>query len=172
MSKFNATSFYRLTNNATGADRSMSCGNVTIPRDVTVNTIGTTTSENWQFLYQDGVYFIRNMVYNTSYQLGVSQYLLSAPSMQKATTDLGQQWVIDSWGDGTYRFSNQLINSGATNITYMGVGMAWNSVLMLNTEAASSWMVAANPSVGAVPSAMLQTYTSIQVSTCDLYCWR
>jgi hypothetical protein len=97
---FDQTQYYELANIATGPNLTLAVGKFSRPpRPPMLDDIRSHSSENWQFFYNDGIYFIRNYNYGAAYQLGVeprsstTRMLLRGPGPE-------MQWNITRSGDG------------------------------------------------------------------------
>ena len=73
----------------------------------------------WQFLsIPDGQWQIRNIASNINKQLATCYVSSEAsdtktqPCMQPSSADPSQKWIIDAWGDGTFKFVNVGNGSG------------------------------------------------------------
>ena len=100
-----------------------------------LQTAGTSDSENWQFFFQDGQYYIRNYHWGAGMQLGLTPSSKAKPQMYARSGDLGQQWSLRKTGN-SFVMVNQLAGPSSNFSTpgngdppgmYSGVGgETWN----------------------------------------------
>lgn len=162
-SPFNPKFYYRFFNNEfTG--NSINAG-MTPAFNTTVNMTAegvSYSSENWQIFSQSDVYFIRNYDTGPDLQLGLTDDSPVVPRLLNTSGDLGQQWMLEQWSDGTWRITNLLMG----NATALGIAGAGATIpAMDSSEGDEHWNVSINVSAGEITdSKMLSNVTHVQVS--------
>jgi hypothetical protein len=114
-SPFNAKNYYRFFNSIY-PNNTISAGlfyAVNGPINMTTSETFSST-ENWQIFYQSGLYFIRNYQAGAAIQLGLTADDLSVPRLLNSSGDLGQQWKLNQWSDGTWRMTNMLVSNSSS----------------------------------------------------------
>ena len=163
-SPFNPTYYYRLSNSITGANLTLSLGNVTsqgsLPSSPQMGPIQTYSTENWQLFHDSGLYFIRSYAYGSSYQLGVNSSNVAVPQMLPTGPGLGMQWNLTKGLWSTYVFTNMLVGQGNT----LDLTTDNKSIIMNTDGTGSGWVIDINISAGRVTNpGMLSTFASTEV---------
>jgi hypothetical protein len=79
---------------------------------VDTQAAGSLSSENWQFFYQSGRYFIRNRDYGAGWQLGLTPGNSSQPQLYPVTTgEKNLQWTVTKVDLG-WQLANGLLGAG------------------------------------------------------------
>ena len=162
MSLFQSGIWYRLFNNARPANITLSSG---ISQDTNgalamTPMNGFSSSENWQFFYQDDRYFIRNYDYRNVFQLGLASATSSKPSILDLKSDLLQQWLVEREDDGTYIIRSQRPG----NVQALGLAINDNTPQMTSNLDQAKWVIDPNQSAGDVPAEMLLPVKVVEVS--------
>lgn len=158
---FDPTRWYRFSNTETGPNITLSSGIDRSTNGVINMTIIQTysSSENWQLLFQSGIYFIRNYDYGTL-QLGVSTSDSSLPSLMEPTGDLGQQWTISQRSDGNWKVQNELLG----NVSTFGISDGNTVPGMEPSDTGGEWNISINLSAGQITdSVLLSSMSNIAV---------
>lgn len=167
---FDSSQWYRLSNDRTGVNRTLSLGyypDSATPGAPDMTVAGSYSSENWQLFFQSGLYFIRNYDWGADWQLGVTANERSIPTMLQAGGLLGMQWNVTEWSDGAFKLTNMLLGS---NTPLFGVGSGSTIPSMNENEQGAHWAMDINiMNDGAKISdvALLQTLSSIEVRILD-----
>lgn len=167
---FDPSQWYRLSNDRTGVNRTLSLGyypDSATPGAPGMTVAGSYSSENWQLFFQSGLYFIRNYDWGADWQLGVTANELSIPTMLQAGGLLGMQWNVTEWSDGTFKLTNMLLGS---NTPVFGVGAGSTIPTMNENEQGAHWAMDINIMNGGekiTDVALLQTLSSIEVRILD-----
>ena len=115
------------------------------------------SSNNWQILYQDPIYLIRNHNYGAMYQLGIAEDSPTLPALLPASGNLTQQWNMTLWGDGTFRLANMWLG----NAQILGIGGQDNIPVPVMTTAQNgshwSFSIDLSNSTSNLPDDMLQS---------------
>jgi hypothetical protein len=162
---FDSTAWYRLSNDNTGENKTISLGySSDTPAALNMTQAGSFSSENWQIFFQSGLYFIRNYDYGADWQLGVTDNDRSIPRMLPSSGLLGMEWNISQWQDGTWKFTNELLG----NVLLFGVG-ADSTVPAMNANGRGAhWTVDINVSAGQISNAeLLSAFPSLEVTFLD-----
>lgn len=162
---FDPTAYYRLSNDVTGSSRTLSLGLHDLPPPMLqMSPTGAYSSENWQFFYDSGIYFIRNYDYGADYQLGVANDR-SVPELLSSSGELNMQWNLTHWGDGTWSLRNGYLNSLPLFAVSVNYADGHEIVPAMNLdESQAHWTTDINLSAGRVSnSEMLAAFPSIEV---------
>lgn len=113
--------------------------------NISVYTAAYSSSENWQFYYQAGVYFIRNYDY-ADYQLGLTADERSVPRLYPRSGALEQQWTLSRTGaDGrAWRFQNGMLGNGS----WLGGSDGPGRPAMSPSATGADWDIVINESAG------------------------
>jgi hypothetical protein len=155
---FDPTYYYRLFNNA-DPNSTLSSG-AGRPGTVNMTAQRSLSSENWQLFHQSDCYFLRNYDYGPDWQLGLTKESRSVPVLLPRSGDLGQQWTLSQWSDGTWSFKSRLLGDNAVLNLSLG-----NIVPGMDTsESGSHWNIEINVSAGQITdSNMLSSVGNLQV---------
>jgi hypothetical protein len=158
---FDPTRYYRLSNSLLGPNYTVAVVPNNPPDLPNIFPIRTGSSENWQLFYDGGVYFIRNYVYGSKYQLGVTKDNASVPQLLATDSSLGMQWNLTQDG-GNWLIRNMLLGQG----DLMGISadsLEHTSLIMNTASNGAQWEVDINISAGTINETMLSPFASIQV---------
>lgn len=172
MSLFEDEMWYIILNKSLGRNSTLNSG-------VSQNTNGSlamgqalavSSSENWQFFFQNGRYFIRNWDYRSRVQLGVNtEDRLMLPSLVDWQTDLSQQWLIEKQDDGYFVIRNEALSKDKA----LGIGIADSAPQMTTNMEQSLWMIDPNLSAvtaGPVDDLFLAPIQVVEVSHYTFQC--
>lgn len=121
------------------------------------------SSENWQFYYQKGRYFIRNYDYGSDWQLGLSEESRSVPTLMKRSGSLSQQWTLTR-EDGKTTLTNGLLGNGS----WLALAEKNTVPGMQPSKTGAMWDIVLNYSAGKVQDqGMLVEISDIEVSFRD-----
>jgi len=152
------TYYYRFFNNV-DQNNTMSSG-ASRPKYINMTAQGSLSSENWQLFPQSGRYFLRNYDYGGEWQLGLTTQSLIIPSMLPRSGDLGQQWILNQWSDGTWSLKNEL----AGNDSFLSLTYAATVPAMDTNSDGSHWNIEINVSAGQITNSdMLSSVGNLQV---------
>ncbi|KAF2741299.1 hypothetical protein EJ04DRAFT_517871 [Polyplosphaeria fusca] len=159
---FDANAFYNFYNDVS-PENTLSSGqgqdaNGTL--DMTEEKVFS-SSENWQFYFQQGRYFIRNYDYGADWQLGLSKNSMSVPRLMRTSGALGQQWSLTKEDSGKWKLTNGLL--GNDSALALSVG---NTVPGMQPSAKGThWDIVLNPSAGSPQTPdMLEDVPNFEVS--------
>lgn len=168
-SPFDPTVYYRFSN-AAYAGVTISTGYKTSSPDIVFTPTGSRSSENWQIYLQSGRYLLRNYDYGGALQLGLSSPSRAVPALLPKSGDLGQQWVLNQYSDGTWGLKNGL----AGNATMLGASAEISGRGVVSPgmnpspDGSEKWIITVNLSAGKiVRSDMLDEIAGLVVSSCD-----
>jgi hypothetical protein len=160
-SPFNSKNYYRFFNSVY-PNHTISEGLIYSVNGSVNMTISETFSstENWQLFYQSGLYFIRNYQSGSALQLGLTADDLSVPRLLNSSGDLGQQWKLNQFSDGTYRITNGLLSNSSS----LGIGPGDTVPAMDTSDGDGHWDISINISAGTISdAAMLASVSNVQV---------
>ncbi|EYE91860.1 uncharacterized protein EURHEDRAFT_380784 [Aspergillus ruber CBS 135680] len=164
-SQFDPKRYYRISNTVNNSTLALGVNATEPPPPLSITSIGKYRSENWQIFYDKGVYFIRNLDYESRYQLGLNASDQSTPSMMETGSGLGMQWnITTNSGDdsGVWELKNLLV--GQANMLALGPSSLTKKVPVMNTNPTEGkWMIDINPSAGDVADSMVSPFPSIEV---------
>jgi hypothetical protein len=166
---FDPRAYYTIHNYDMIANKSLSSGhNKDANGSVNMTQEGTfSSSENWQFYFQQGRYFIRNYDYGSGWQLGLDQSSQSIPQLMRTSGALGQQWTLLKQDGGGWRLTNGLLgNDSALSLSLTNTVPAFNPN---SGDKGSRWEILNNPSAGSPQdAAMLIDVAGFEVSVMHL----
>jgi hypothetical protein len=137
---FDSTSYYTL-NNLNLPSYTLSAGVFLDTNGATnITAYGTVSSENWQFFYQSGRYFIRNYDYGSKWQLGLTEDSRSTPKLYPRSGSLGQQWTLNKVNGG-WEMTNGLWGEG----TMYALPKNWPLPAMRSEADGTVWNITSNP---------------------------
>ncbi|PGH21336.1 hypothetical protein AJ80_03387 [Polytolypa hystricis UAMH7299] len=165
---FESGAWYLILNDKYKREKSLSIvpASAVPPRPIALNDYDIAATENWQFFFQDGVYFIRNFEYERDWQLGVTEDDKDLPRMLSSGSGLGMQWNITGWEgeNGRYKIENMLRRDDRV------FGLDENDddapkPTMTEEDEDAHWVIEINHSAmerKPVPAAMKHRYESIE----------
>lgn len=132
---------YYTMNNFNLPTHSLSAG-IYLDTDGAINmtTRGAYSSENWQFFFQSGCYFIRNYDYGAKWQLGLTADSRSTPKLYPRSGNLSQQWTLTK-ADGGWEMTNGLWGDGTT----YALPKNWPLPVMRSEADGTVWNITSNP---------------------------
>lgn len=137
---FDPRSFYTVNNlNLPGQSLGAGISKDTVG-DVDIRAYNTSSSENWQFFFQSGRYFIRNWDYGSELQLGVTAESQSTPRLYPRNGTLSQQWTLTKI-DGDWQMTNGLLGEG---LKY-ALQKNWAVPAMRSEADGTVWNITINP---------------------------
>lgn len=150
MSPFDPKSYYRFAN-AQYKGVTISTGYKHSSSVIGFTPSGSRSSENWQIYQQAGRYFIRNYDYGAELQLGLATTHPAVPQLLPRSGDLGQQWFLDQYEDGTWRVTNGLWRNAPVLAVSDGISNS-NIAPAMNPSADGSekWIITVNLSAGEI----------------------
>lgn len=126
-----------------------------------INDLGTySSSENWQFYFQDGRYFLRNRDYLNEWQLGFNGSR-PTPQLMPIAEDATQQWLLDKRDDETFIIKNE----GMGDNMIFGLAIQNPIPQMTTNSDLAAWLIDPNLSAGDVPEEMLQPVRVVEVTS-------
>lgn len=105
---------------------------------VEMSAAGNFSSENWQFFYQSGHYFIRNYDYNASWQLGLTENIAQIPRLYPRSGGLGQQWTVTKV-TGSWELSVALSSDAVYGV------LGGRTTPMMGRGPGTLWTITINP---------------------------
>lgn len=126
-----------------------------------INDLGTySSSENWQFYFQDGRYFLRNWDYRNEWQLGFNG-TRPTPQLMPIAEDASQQWLLDKKDDDTFIIKNE----GMGDNMIFGLAIQNPTPQMTTNSDLAAWLIDPNLSAGDVPEEMLQSVRVVEATS-------
>lgn len=126
-----------------------------------INDLGTySSSENWQFYFQDGRYFLRNYDYRNEWQLGFNGSR-PTPQLMPIAEDAAQQWLLEKREDETFIIKNE----GMGENMIFGLAIQNPIPQMTTNSDLAAWLIDPNLSAGDVPEEMLQSVRVVEATS-------
>lgn len=159
---FDPTYYYRFSNTAIGANTTLAIAPGDPPNTPKLYPIRSFTSENWQIFFDQGIYFIRNWNYHTTYQLGLTSEQSVTPQLLATGPGLGMQWNL-TLGQSGWIMRNMMLSP----VDMLGLDMSAlsHTVPVMNTDLiGAEWLIDINTSAGKITDqAMLKVFSSLPV---------
>ncbi|KAJ5913944.1 hypothetical protein N7504_002827 [Penicillium tannophilum] len=165
---FDSTYYYRFSNPAVGDNVTLAVGESNDPPNTpALDAIRNFTSENWQILYDEGIYFIRNYDYGATYQLGLTADERTTPQLLATGAGIGMQWNLSKGDDGWFMY-NMLL--GTDNMLGVDMSALNHTIPVMNTDTTGAqWSIDINTSAGKITNeTMLEVFSSLAVATTTL----